>query len=138
MPCTNSSSQITLKLDGEGKFVSFDFARITCGRPVNDKTGYSRYCIGRTLQEILDISFSQAVTELELIDEEERFILFLEQAALQAAIAQFFGIENKEIDKDRCHIISIEHHTDGTEIALLILPPKEMPKILPCHYADSS
>ena len=34
MPCSDSSSSIAIRLDHEEKFVSFDFAKITCGRPI--------------------------------------------------------------------------------------------------------
>jgi hypothetical protein len=30
----------------------------------------------------------------------------------------------------------VEHNEDGTEIGLVILPPKEFPKIIACGIAD--
>lgn len=131
MPCPDSSSRITLQLDREERFVSFDFAKITCGREITSQA-YSRYCEGRSLQEILLIPYSRAIAELELITREKRFLLYLEWEALRSSIAQYLGIEDIEIDRDRCHIISVEHLEEGATIAMMILPPKGMPQIIPC------
>ena len=46
------------------------------------------------------------------------------------------GLEREDIDRDRCRITSIEYDETGIEIAEVILPPKELPKILPCSLAD--
>ena len=136
MPCSDSSSSISLKFDGEERFVSFDFAKITCGREITAKTGYSTYCVGRSLPEILTIPYAQAALELKLEDEEGQFILYMEWDALRSAIAQYLGDENTEFDKQRCQITSIVHSEDEIEVAMVILPPKELPKILPCNLAD--
>jgi len=137
MPCSDSSSSLALKIDSEDRFVSFDFAKITCGREITAKTGFSKYCQGKPLEDILLYPYSQVVSDLQLKDEESQFILYLEWDALRSAIAQYLGSEDKEIDKERCLITSIEHSENGSEIALVILPPKELPKILPCSLADN-
>ena len=136
MPCSDSSSSISLKLDSDERFISFDFAKITCGREITAKTGYSTYCVGRELTEILKIPYAQAAAELKLQDEEGQFILYLEWDALRSSIAQYLGDETVEYDKNRCQITSIEHTDEGMEVAMVILPPKELPKILPCSLGD--
>lgn len=138
MPCSDSSSNIVLRLDSRENFVSFDFAKITCGREITAQTGYCRYCTGKSLREILDVSYDQAAGDLHLQDEETRFILHLEWDALRSAIAQYLGVDDADTDRERCQITSIEHDEDGIRIVEVILPPKEMPKILPCSLADSS
>ena len=137
MPCSDSSSSIALKFDSDERFVSFDFAKITCGREIAAKTGYSTYCVGWELSEILKIPYAQAVTDLKLQDEEWQFILYLEWDALRSAIAQYLGDGNTEYDKERCMITSNEHTDEGIEVAMVILPPKELPKILPCSLGDN-
>ena len=117
--------------------LSFEFAKITCGRSIDAETDYQKYCKGRSLEEVLKIRFSEAIEDLKLTDEERQYVLHLEWAALRSAIAQYLGIENQEYDKDRCQITSIEHTEGGTEVALVILPPKELPKILPCSLAST-
>ncbi len=136
MPCSDSSSSIALKLDGEEKFVSFDFAKITCGREITAGTSYSKYCAGRTLEEIIAIPYTQAVIDLKLTQEEEQYVLYLEWDALRSAIAQYLGIDDPQIERERCLITSVEQNEKGIEIAEVILPPKSMPKILPCSLGD--
>lgn len=137
MPCSDSSSSICLRLNHEERFIAFDFAKITCSREIAAKTGYSTYCVGRTLAEILDIPYSQAAQDLKARDEETRFILYLEWDALRSAIAEYLGIEGKDIDTERCQISAIDYSEEGIEVAMVILPPKELPKILPCSLANS-
>ncbi len=136
MPCQDSSSSITLKLDTQERFLSFEFAKITCGRSVEAGTGYQRYCAGKTLPEILNIPYEEAANDLNVFEEENRFVLYLEWDALRSAIAQYLGHADDQIDHERCHISSIDHSEGGVEVGLIILPPKEMPKILPCSRID--
>lgn len=136
MPCSDSSSSICLKLDKEEKFLSFDFAKITCGREITSKTGYSGLCQGRPLPEILSLSFPEVLDKLQLKEEEAKFILYLEWDALRSTIAQYLGVDDAKIDKERCKITSIEYTDEGIEVAEVILPPKELPKILPCSLGD--
>lgn len=136
MPCSDSSSSIAICLDHEERFISFDFAKITCGREITAKTGYDTYCAGKTLQEIVALPYERVARELKNADEETRFILYLEWDALRSAIAQYLGIEDTQIDADRCRISGINYDERGMEIAMVILPPKELPKILPCSLGD--
>ena len=132
MPCNDSSSSISFKIDSNEKFLAFEFAKITCGQEIGAGTGFSKYCLGKTLEEILQTPLNTASTELNILDEEGKFVLHLEWAALRSAIAQYLGIDSEEFDANRCQITSIETTDEDTEIALVILPPKEMPKIIAC------
>ena len=136
MPCSDSSSSIAIRLDREEKFVSFDFAKIACGREIIGQTGYAKYCLGKTLPETAAIPYQKIAQEFGLDDEEKRFILYLEWAALRSGIAQYLGLEDKELDRERCQISAISYDEFGMEVAMTILPPKELPKILPCSLAD--
>jgi len=138
MPCSDSSSSLALKIDHHDHFISFEFAKITCGREITAKTGYNTYCVGKTLNEILNIPYKQAVKDLNIDEEEDQFVLYLEWDTLRAAIAQYLGYDAEDIDRDRCQITAIEHTEEGIEIAQVILPPKELPKILPCNLAGDS
>ncbi len=132
MPCNDSSSSICIRLDNNERFVNFEFAKITCADEIKGQTDFCKYLKGKTLEEILDISYLQAMTDLKLADEESKFILHLEWDALRAAIVQYLGKEDPTIDFERCKVISITETREGIEISEIILPPKEMPKILPC------
>ncbi len=132
MPCSDSSSSIAIKLDREEKFLSFEYAKITCGQEITAQTGLSQYLKDKTLPEIIDLAFPQVSKDLNTQEEEAQFILYLEWAALRSAIAQYLGKDDEELDAERCQIASIDYTEEGIEIAEVILPPKELPKIMSC------
>jgi hypothetical protein len=138
MPCSDSSSGLNIFLDGSERLTKFEFAKITCSSEIAGNTGLSKFCAGKTLAEILDLDFHMIVSALGLNQEEEsQFIMYLELDALKAGISQYLGVDHPSADMDRCKIIAVEQEEDGsTEIAFMILPPKELPKILPCSLND--
>jgi len=136
MPCSDSSSSVALKIDPQDRFISFEYAKITCGREIEGKTGLNQFLVGRNLIDILSISFETIVKALKVTEEDAQFILCMEFDALRSAIAQYLGIDDVEYDADRCQITSIEHTEREIEVAQVILPPKQLPKILPCRLAD--
>ena len=83
MPCSDSSSSMAIKLDGEEKFLSFEFAKITCGQEISAQTGLSPYLKGKTLPEIIDLNFAQVSKDLRAQEEDAQFILYLEWAAYE-------------------------------------------------------
>ncbi len=139
MPCNDSSSGLNIRLDLQEQMVKFDFAKITCSREITGQTGYSDYCRGKSLEEILAQDISTVARDLNLSeDEEKQFIFHLEWEALRAGIAQYLGLDHPSIDAERCRITSIEYTDEFIEIAQVILPPKELPKILPCSLGDKN
>ena len=139
MPCNDSSSGLNIRLDLNERLVKFDFAKITCSREITGNTGYSEYCQGQPLEQILDHDYHAVAEALKIEnDEEKQFILHLEWEALRAGIAQYLGVDHPSVDADRCRITSIEQTEDFIEIAQVILPPKELPKILPCSLGDKN
>ena len=136
MPCSDSSSGLNIRLTADEKLEEFRFAKITCSSEIGGETGLSAFCKGKDLAAILDLDFYMLRSALNITDDERQFIMYLELDALKAGIAQYLGIEHPSVDADRCRITSIEHNGDYTEIAEVILPPKEIPKILPCSLKD--
>ena len=137
MPCSDSSSGLNIRLDLNERLISFQFAKITCSSEISGNTGLSKFCAGRTIDDIMNLDFYMIVSALNLNeDEEAQFILYLELDALKAGLAQYMGIEHPSVDPDRCRITAIEHTEDYIEVAEVILPPKEIPKILPCSLKD--
>ena len=133
MPCSDSSSGLNIRFDTQERFLSFEFAKITCSSEISAQTGLSSLCHSKALPEILDLDFHMLVSALNLNeDQEKQFILYLELEALKAGIAQYLGVKHPSCDLDRCRITAIEHTEDYIEIALVILPPKELPKIASC------
>ena len=136
MPCSDSSSSITITLDHEERFSGFEYAKITCSSEIKGNTGLAKYFSGKRLEDILAIPFDKILKDLKLTEEEAQFILYMEWDALRSAIAQYLGIDDPHIDSARCQITSIAQTETGIEVAQVILPPKELPKILPCSLAD--
>ena len=135
-PCSDSSSSMTILLDSEEKFLSFEYAKITCGQEIAADTGLRRYFLGWDLPKILEQPFSQIQKDLKVKDEEAEFVMYLEWDVLRSAVAQYLGVFNEEIDAERCLISSIGHSAQGIEVVLVVLPPKELPKILPCSLGQ--
>lgn len=139
MPCSDSSSSIAIRLDQNERLIHFEFAKITCGREIAAQTEYQKLCQGKTLEEILKLGFGETVQKLSLQqDEEKQYVLYLEWDALRSAIAQYLGVDFADVDRERCKITSIHYDAKGIEIAEVVLPPKEMPKILPCSLSNNN
>lgn len=137
MPCSDSSSSMVIKLDSQDRFADFEYAKITCGREITGSTGLNEYLKGKLLPDIIQLPYSQILSDLDVPEEEDQYILYLEWDVLRAGIALYLGIEDPHIDTDRCMITSIEYTEEGIEIGEVVLPPREMPKILPCSLGDS-
>jgi len=137
MPCSDSSSGLNLRLDLNERLVKFEFAKITCSSEIGGGKSLSQYCAGRSLEEILDLDFRMLVTVLDLnADEEAQFILYMELDALKSAVAQYLGKDHPGVDVERCKISGVEQGEEFIDVALVVLPPKELPKILPCSLKD--
>ena len=137
MPCQDSSSGLNIRLSSDEHLESFQFAKVTCSSEISAQTGLSDFCKGKFLEDILDLEFPMLVSALGLNnDEEKQFIMYLELDALKAGIAQYLGISHPSVDVDRCRISAVEHGPEHIDIALIILPPQELPKIIPCSKAD--
>jgi hypothetical protein len=137
MPCSDSSSGLNIRLDLNERLVKFDFAKITCSSEIGGGKSLSNFCAGKSLEEVLDLDFRMLVSALNLhADEEAQFILYMELDALKSAVAQYLGIEQQGVDAERCRISSIEQGDEFIDIAMVVLPPKELPKILPCSLMD--
>ncbi len=124
-------------MDLNERLVKFDFVKITCSSEIAGAKSLSQFCVGKTPEEILDLDFRMLVSALNLnADEEAQFILYMELDALKSALAQYLGIEFQGVDVERCKISSVDHGDEFIDIALVILPHKELPKILPCSLNE--
>ncbi len=138
MPCSDSSSSMVIFLDPDEHFKKFQYAKITCGSEIGGKTGLNKFFENKPVTEIITTPFDQIISALDIKEEENQFLLYMEWDSLRAAVGQYLGVDNPNIDVDRCQITSIDHTDEGTEVALVILPPKELPKILPCSLGDKN
>ena len=119
-------------LDENDYFISFDFEKLTCEKPVGGGTGFNSFCQGKSLDQILQIEFSELIEDLGLVNEELQFLLYLEWDALGTALGQYQG-SKQEVDTERYQIATIAYEANQVEISQMVLPQKEMPKLVPCR-----
>lgn len=137
MPCKDTTAQITVILDENDCLVSFDFAKLTCQKPVGGGTGFVEICQGKPVDEVIRMEFSDLVVDLGLTRSEEQFLLYLEWDALGAALDQYLG-SRREVDTDRYQIATIAYESDRVEIRQMVASPMEMPKLVPCRKRMAS
>lgn len=131
MPCKDSSSRVTVKLDTDERLLEFDFSKITCSKEIGGGSGYMEYCSGKHVQEILADDFNDLTRTLGLEDAEDQFFLYLEWDALRTAMFQYLG-SDEDIDRERYQLSSITHEMNHIEICQVIRPNRNMPKIVSC------
>ena len=136
MPCSDSSSSMVVHFDHDEKFIKFEYAKITCSSEIKGGTGLSDYLIGKNLNEILKIPYEKIIQDLQILEEEAQFVMYMELDALKSAIAEYLGSDDEFIDRGRCKITSVDYLENEVEVALVVLPPKDLPKILPCSLAE--
>jgi hypothetical protein len=137
MPCKDTTARITVILDEKDCLVSFDFAKLTCQKPVGGGIGFVEFCQGKHVSEVIQLEFSDLVIDLGLTSSEEQFLLYLEWDALGAALDQYLGSQ-REVDTDRYQIATIAYESDQVEIRQMVASPKEMPKLVPCRKRVAS
>lgn len=136
MPCKDSSSRVTVKLDTNERLLEFDFSKITCSKEIGGGSGYMEYCSGKHVEKILADDFNDLVQVLGLEDPEDQFFLYLEWDALRTAIIQYLG-SDEDIDRERYQLSSITHEMDHIEICQVIRPNHNMPKLVSCFKRSS-
>jgi hypothetical protein len=132
MPCKDTTAQITVILDEKDCLLSYEFAKLTCQKPVGGGIGFVEFCQGKHVSEVIQLEFSDLVVDLGLTSSEEQFLLYLEWDALGAALEQYQGSQ-RELDTERYQIATIAYESDQVEICQMVLSPKEMPKLVPCR-----
>ncbi|MFH1276842.1 MAG: hypothetical protein ABIK65_00460 [Candidatus Eisenbacteria bacterium] len=131
MPCDDSTSRIEVLVDGEERLIGYRYRKITCSKEIGGGTGLEPFCAGRPVEDLLALSFDEALAATAPTDEEDRFFVFLEWDALRAALSCYRG-EDPGGDHGRYRIASIEHDPEGTLIRLDVRPPADLPPIRPC------
>src|SRR5437879_6951079 len=130
MPCSDSSSSMVVHFDHDEKFISFEYAKITCSSEIKGGTGLSTYLTGQDLKDILKIPYEKIVNDLKISEEEAQFIMYMELDALKSAIAEYLGSDEEFIDRGRCKITLVDYLEKEVEVAMVVMPPKELPDIL--------
>lgn len=132
MPCKDTKSMVSVRLDSQDRLIDFDFSKVTCGKGIGVGPQYKEYCIGMNIDEILAIEFPSMVEKFDVRGSEDQFLLFLEWDALRAILSQYLG-KDEELDPSKYQIASIVHDGEEVEVHQLIHPPESMPKVVSCH-----
>jgi hypothetical protein len=132
MPCKDTTSKISILLDGNDHLLNFEFSKMTCQKEVGGGTGFRDYCLGKSVDILSELEFQDINDSLELHDTESQFLLFLEWSALGAALDQYQGKLSPN-DQEQFQIATIAYESDQVEINQMVLAPSEMPKIIPCR-----
>lgn len=129
MPCKDTTSKITVRLDSEERLVDFDYEKLTCSKTIGGGTGYKEYCAGRKIEEIAQIDFADLLEMFNPEESEDQFFLYLEWDALRTTIAQYQG---GDVDLEKYQLASVTWDEGNVEICQVIRPPKDLPKIVSC------
>ena len=132
MPCKDTTSQINIILDNNDHLLDFEYSKMTCNKEIGGGTGVRDYCQGKPVDALSELEFDDLVSQLNLSDTENQFLLFLEWSALGAALDQYQGKLIPD-EQDRYQIATIAYESDQVEIKQMVLAPSEMPKLIPCR-----
>lgn len=132
MPCKDTTSQITIVLDSKDHLLDFEYSKMTCNKEIGGGTGFREFCLGKPVDILSELEFSDLVNTFELLDTESQFLLYLEWSALIAALDQYQGRLIPKED-DRYQIASIAYESGQVEIKQMVMAPSEMPKLIPCR-----
>jgi hypothetical protein len=129
MPCKDTSAQISVRLDSEDRLIDFNYGKLTCSKVIGGGTGYKEYCVGRNIEEISKLEFADLLEIFNPEESEAQFLLYLEWDALRTAIAQYLG---EAVDMEMYQLASVSWDEGNVEICQIILPVKDMPKVVSC------
>ena len=132
MPCKDTTSQINIILDNNDHLLDFEYSKMTCNKEIGGGTGFRDYCQGKPVDALSELEFDDLVSQLNLSDTENQFLLFLEWSALGAALDQYQGKLIPD-EQDRYQIATIAYESDQAEIKQMVLAPSEMPNLIPCR-----
>lgn len=136
MPCPDQASLLKLKVSDDDKILDYTYAKYTCGKPVGLGSGLSKLLVGNPARAVLSLTPMDAVRQLGLESDDDRFLLVVELEALTAAIAHLYGVPSNVTP--RYSINRICQENGYTEIYQDAAPVPDAPKIpLPCSSHPS-
>ena len=76
MPCKDTTSQISIVLDQNVKLLDFEYSKMTCNKEIGGNTGFREYCLGKSIEILSQLEFSDLVVDLNLQDPDKQFLFF--------------------------------------------------------------
>ncbi len=133
MPCKDTTALMTVRVDHHDSLLGYDYAKISCDKPIGNGQTFHQYCVGRPIQQILGWEFPDILEELQLQgeDTESQFLVYLEWSALRSALIQYVG-RDEDVDTGHFEVASVEYSDKEVQIIQVIRPNTDMPKIQSC------
>ena len=67
MPCKDTTSQISIVLDQNDKLLDFEYSKMTCNKEIGGNTGFREYCLGKSIETLSKLEFSDLVAFVVLV-----------------------------------------------------------------------
>jgi hypothetical protein len=133
MPCKDTTALMTVRVDHSDCLINYDYAKLSCDKPIGNGQSFLQYCGGKPISQILEWEFFQILQDLHLQDEdsESQFLVYLEWSALRSALIRYLGRED-DLDTEHFEVASVEYTDQQIEITQMIRPNTDMPKIQSC------
>jgi len=135
MPCEDTTSSISVRIDKDERLIDYHYEKIACGKPVGAGKNYLERCAGVGIEEVAELSFDDAVKDCKPRSKEDEFLLYLEWKAVREALRQYLGM-TPDADSGSYKIAEIISGPEETTIEMIIFPPDELPPIVPCHEQE--
>ena len=127
---------LKVKISDDDKILDYTYAKYTCGKPVGVGSGLKDLLVGKPARVVLSLTPFEAVRQLGLESDDDRFLLVVELEALTAAVAHLYGVQANVTP--RYSINRIRQEDGYTEILQDAAPVPDAPKIpLPCSSHPS-
>ncbi len=93
MPCKDVTELLEVVLDGEDRLKEYRFQKRTCGQGVGAESLLIDQLQGRSLEELLNKTAEEFLTEFPIFDEIEEFLSLKHLFAIQGALEVLTGRE---------------------------------------------
>lgn len=131
MPCEDSSAEIIVTLDSKECLASYQYEKMTCGKNIGIGDLYREFVYGKTVDYLSNLNFEQVLKECVVVNKEGEFLLYLEWKALREAVRGYLG-QSGDSDPERYKIAEIIAEEGSVVIKMIIYPPGDLPKVIPC------
>ncbi len=134
MPCEDTTSLMSVRVDHNDYLIDYDFNKITCTKEVGGGKSYHRYCEGKPISQILKMEFFQVLKDLALehAGTELQFLVYLEWSALRSALIQYMGEDDDDVDTEHFEVASVQYDDQKVQINQIVRPHANKPKIQSC------
>lgn len=114
MPCSDVTEEIRVILDDDGRLVSYDLRKRSCGRSIGLSAVLADEVFGREMDYILSEQDDILLGEKANARKARKFIALKHLFALRSALAAYKGLDS-DFWKNVCTIAGIEYR-DGETI----------------------